>query len=174
MMRGQLNTHMSEKSLFTRCASLLFLGCVAGCIQSSGGGNASNSTPSVDPQGSTIMQGSLGQLTMTDPVLSPMLSFSASKNIINTGDVVLLEWNSPNAESCFAVGDWPVNGVKPVMSSEMLTLVDAKTYLFTLVCNIKDASTSQTVLVTAVKKPPEPAPIADDIKPLFQIISQFD
>ena len=79
------------------------------------------------------------------------LSFSADDTTVTEGDSVVLSWNSTNAESCMASGDW--SGSKSLDGNQTVVVDETSTY--TLKCENDDDSESKSVTVTA-------APTGDD------------
>ncbi|MBI5139005.1 hypothetical protein HZA26_00105 [Candidatus Nomurabacteria bacterium] len=67
---------------------------------------------------------------------------------LNYRDYVVLSWNSSNAVSCWASGDW--SGGKYTSGSESIKLNSVKTYTFTLTCqNSSGQEASDSVQVIA-------------------------
>ena len=94
-------------------------------------------------------------VTLPDP---PSLTLSADKSSVASGGSVLLTWNSTDATSCTASGDWSGSrNVDDTQTQSNITV--AKTY--TLTCTGTGGSVSRTVAVTLeVVVPPPPAPAA--------------
>ena len=79
----------------------------------------------------------------------PTISLTANPNSVFTGDPVVLSWNSADATSCMASGEWSGNKAAP-SGSETITASSAPgTYTYNLSCNSTggEASTFATVAV---------------------------
>ncbi len=74
----------------------------------------------------------------------PILSFSVSAERINEGETVTLSWNSTNANSCTASGDW--SGSQPLAGSRSLGPLTA-TANFTLACSGDGGQVSRSLVV---------------------------
>lgn len=76
---------------------------------------------------------------------SPTLNFTSTAGVVPQGGSATLNWNSTNADSCMASGDW--SGARSTSGSEVTGgLTDNAT--FTLTCNGPGGSVSRTVSVT--------------------------
>jgi hypothetical protein len=98
----------------------------------------------------------------SEPVLEPSqeapvatLSVSASK--IKLGDEITLSWDSVNADSCDATGDW--KGKLGTKGSEKIKPNKNKTN-YTLTCSSADGTTSDSVTVSVTADSPTvPLPV---------------
>ena len=72
--------------------------------------------------------------TIDDNVtINPFINFfRVDKNNITNGEFVTLSWQSTNAISCSANGDW--SGTKNVTGNQSIQLNEEKTFNFSLVC----------------------------------------
>lgn len=89
----------------------------------------------------------------------PSLTFTASKSTVASGGSVLLTWNSTDATSCTATGDW--SGARNADDSQTQSnITAAKSY--TLTCTGSGGSVSRTIAVAleVVVPPPPPPPSA--------------
>lgn len=85
--------------------------------------------------------GGSGASSINDIQLFPSItSFNASPTSIYANESVSLSWQSNNATSCTASGDW--SGNKNTNDSETLTLTEIKNYTFTLTCYIENNNNS--------------------------------
>lgn len=83
------------------------------------------------------------------PPLSPSVDLMGPATI-EVPNSVILSWNSSNADSCSASGDW--SGGKAASGSETLTLPRG-TYAFTLNCSGPGGSASDSVTVQIIQVP---------------------
>jgi len=72
-------------------------------------------------------------------------------------DYLTLSWESENAASCQATGDWA--GAKSVDGSEVIQLNLVKTYNFTLICQNQDGSQTANDSVAVIVRPRPPTVI---------------
>lgn len=83
----------------------------------------------------------------------PTLVFSSNSTGVDYGDSINLSWNSSDANSCIASGNW--SGSKPLNGSEVITnLLDHQTYV--LNCSGEGGNVVRSVTVN-VGAPPAPS-----------------
>src|SRR3989344_5723786 len=88
---------------------------------------------------------------------TPTLNFYASNTYVNSGETVVLNWNSTNVSTCTASGGW--SGDKPVNSSQSISNVQYST-TYNLNCygyNGTQISRSVTVTLGSTGSGPYPA-----------------
>ena len=86
-------------------------------------------------------------ITVAAPAPAPTLSFSASPASVTQNGSTTLNWNSTDATSCVASGDWSGNkGASGSESTGALTIVSQ----YTLTCSSLGGSVNQSVNVTVV------------------------
>ncbi|MEN7343991.1 MAG: hypothetical protein AAAFM81_13655, partial [Pseudomonadota bacterium] len=83
-------------------------------------------------------------VTVTQPVPAPTVSFSADPSIVDQGDFTTLSWSSVNATSCSASGSW--SGSKSTASSESVGPLNGQS-VFTLRCDGQSGSDTESVTV---------------------------
>ena len=93
--------------------------------------------------------------TIDDNVtINPFINFfRVDKNNITNGEFVTLSWQSTNAISCSANGDW--SGTKNVTGNQSIQLNEVKTFNFSLVCTGEAGQKSSTSSVTVIVTPVE-------------------
>lgn len=91
--------------------------------------------------------------TLSQPTVSVDLKANNSDGSItlNYRSYVNLSWNSSNAASCWASGDW--SGNKYTSGSESIQLNSVKTYTFTLTCKNSDGSQTVSDSVQVIARP---------------------
>ena len=93
--------------------------------------------------------------TIDDSIsINPIINFFRVNNTtISSGEFAILSWQSTNAISCEASGDW--FGTKNVSDTQSIQLNEIKTYNFYLICfgeaGQKSAASSVTVIVSAAQ-----------------------
>ena len=86
--------------------------------------------------------------------INPFINFfRVDKNNITNGEFVTLSWQSTNAISCSANGDW--SGTKNVTGNQSIQLNEEKTFNFSLVCTGEAGQKSSTSSVTVIVTPVE-------------------
>ncbi len=94
---------------------------------------------------------------------APTVSLSSNRTTLTEGESLTLSWNTTNATSCTAAGNW--SGTKSINSgSETITPTTTGTYTYILTCTGPGGSANQsrTVTVNSATNPgtpdPEPEP----------------
>lgn len=86
-------------------------------------------------------------VTNPPPAPAPTLTLSSNRSSAQTGEFVTLSWNSGNATSCTASGDW--SGAKAVSGSENVSVgTTAGSRSYTLTCNGAGGSISRSATVS--------------------------
>ena len=81
--------------------------------------------------------------------INPIINFFRVNNTtISSGEYVTLSWQSTNAISCTAGGDW--SGTKNVTNTQSIQLNEIKTFNFTLVCSGEAGQKSSTAYVSVI------------------------
>lgn len=91
-------------------------------------------------------------LTVNAPP-APTVSIGVSPTPIQAGGSATVTWDSTNADSCTASGDWA--GSKAISGSEPTTKATAGTYTYTITCTGGGGTTSRSANLT-VSPPPGP------------------
>ena len=113
-----------------------------------------NFTDSTTGTGTGVVQGTT-PVPVTEPAPITILSVSASK--IKNGDETTLSWDSTDADSCEASGDW--NGKRNTRGSEKIKPHKWKSD-YTLTCSGDGGTTTDSVTVT-VEDVPSPVPVVN-------------
>jgi len=87
------------------------------------------------------------------PTVDIKVNSSDGPITVNYQDYITISWNSSNANSCTASGDW--SGTKNAVGSESMTMNSVKTYTFNLTCySASSQSAVDSVQVTVRPKIP--------------------
>ncbi len=86
--------------------------------------------------------------------LEPTLNFHAEPDTISTGQTSTLIWDSQNADTCTASGDW--SGGKALTNQEIVSPLQTSTYVLTCQGQGGIATQSAVVTVSGVVNPPPP------------------
>ena len=78
---------------------------------------------------------------------APMVTLTANRTSIVTGQSVALSWSTANATACSASSAW--SGTKATSGSESVTVDEAGTASYTLTCENTSGSAARTVTITA-------------------------
>jgi hypothetical protein len=116
--------------------------CVAGC-GGGGGGEAASAPPPMAPA--------------PTPTPAPTLTLTAAPASFTQGGASTLSWDSSNATTCDASGDWS-GSKQPDGAESSGSLNEVRNYTYTLTCNGAGgvATASTTVAVTASQPPVVP------------------
>lgn len=114
------------------------------------------------PSGDTV------EVTVTvlvgSPTPGPSVTFSVGSTLVPAGTATMLSWNSPNADTCIAQGDWvnpPGPGSRLTSGSESTgSIFSGMTRIFVLICSNAGGSTPKTLSVSAL--PPLLPPLFQD------------
>ena len=94
--------------------------------------------------------GGSSSTTVDDNIsINPVINFFRVNNTtVTTGQFITLSWQSTNAISCEAGGDW--SGIKNVTGTESIQLNEVKTFNFSLMCKGEAGQNSSTSSVTVI------------------------
>ena len=97
--------------------------------------------------------GGSSSTTVDDNIsINPIINFFRVNNAnVTPGEFITLSWQSTNAISCSASGDW--SGTKNVTGTESIQLNEVKTFNFSLICKGEAGQNSSTSSVTVIVSP---------------------
>lgn len=97
--------------------------------------------------------GGSSSTTVDDNIsINPIINFFRVNNAnVTPGEFITLSWQSTNAISCSASGDW--SGTKNVTGTESIQLNEVKTFNFSLTCKGEAGQNSSTSSVTVIVSP---------------------